>query len=144
MQNLKVQGLLWKSWGERLQAPKGVGTPQEDQQSQLTWILGNSQRLNTPTREHTQAGPRSPHTYVTDVQPGLYVGPEQLELELSQTLLPVRGICSSWATLSGLRGRGCTRAEEYIGGPRPPRGERKEKIGEGATRSGAVSRILSE
>jgi hypothetical protein len=26
--------------GEGMQAWKGIGTPQEDQQSQLTWILG--------------------------------------------------------------------------------------------------------
>ena len=32
-----------------------------------------------PTKEHTQAGPRPPHTYVADVQLGLHVGPEQLE-----------------------------------------------------------------
>ena len=45
--------------------------------------------------------------YVTVVQLGLHVGPEQLEQGLSQKLLPVCGICStSWAALSGLRGRG--------------------------------------
>jgi hypothetical protein len=34
------QGLLWKSWGERLKALKGIGTPQDDQQRQLTRPLG--------------------------------------------------------------------------------------------------------
>ena len=31
---------------EGLKAPKGMGTPQEDQQSQLTWTLRGSQSLN--------------------------------------------------------------------------------------------------
>ena len=31
-------GLLWKEEG--LKSPKGIGTPQEDQQSQLSWIVG--------------------------------------------------------------------------------------------------------
>ena len=31
---------------EGLKALKGMGTPQEDQQSQLTWISGSSQRLS--------------------------------------------------------------------------------------------------
>jgi hypothetical protein len=56
-----------------------------------------------------QAGPRHPSTYVTDVQIGLHVGPQQLEWWLSQKVLPARGICSSsWAALSGLSGRGST------------------------------------
>ena len=37
--------------------------------SQLTLSHGDSQRLKqAPTKEHTGAGPRSPHTLVTDVQ----------------------------------------------------------------------------
>jgi hypothetical protein len=31
-----------EEWEERLQALKGIGTPQEDEQSQITWILGLS------------------------------------------------------------------------------------------------------
>jgi len=47
--------------------------------------------------------------YVAEVHLGLHVGPEQLEEELSQKLLTVCGLCSSyWAALSGLRGRGST------------------------------------
>jgi hypothetical protein len=47
-----------------------------------------------------------PCTYIADVQLGLYLGPEQLELGLSQKLLPGCEICStSWAALSGLSGR---------------------------------------
>jgi hypothetical protein len=57
------------------------------------------------SKEHTQAGPRPLHTYLADVHLGHYVGPEQLEQGLSQTLLPICGISSSsWATLSGLKG----------------------------------------
>jgi hypothetical protein len=60
-------------------------------------------RVWTPTKGQTQAGPRPPCTYIADVQPDHHVGPEQLELGLSQKLLPVCGICStSWAALSGL------------------------------------------
>jgi hypothetical protein len=32
--------------GERLHALKGIEIPQEDQQSQLNWTLGSSQRLS--------------------------------------------------------------------------------------------------
>jgi hypothetical protein len=43
------------------------------------------------------------------VQLDLLVGPEDLEWELSQKLLPLRWVCSTiWAALSGLSGRGCT------------------------------------
>ena len=50
-----------------------------------------------PTKEHTWAGPRPLYTYVTDVQLGLHVGPEQLEQGLSQKLLPIHGIgCLVW------------------------------------------------
>jgi hypothetical protein len=68
-----------------------------------------SQSLNAPTKDHTWAGPRPPHSYVADVQLGLYVGPEKLEQGLSQKLLPVCEMCScSWADLSGLSGREST------------------------------------
>ena len=98
-------GRLTEKLREGLRDPKNTGTPQEDQQSQLTFTLGIS-ASEPPTKEHTQAGPRSPCTYVTDVQLGLHVVPEQLEQGLSQKLLPVCEICSSsWATLSGLSGK---------------------------------------
>jgi hypothetical protein len=32
--------------GKRLKNTKGIGTPQGNQQSELTWTLGGSQRLN--------------------------------------------------------------------------------------------------
>ena len=60
-----------------------------------------------PTKEHTWAGSKPFCSDVADMQPGLHVGPEQLEWGLSQKLLPVRGICStSWAALSGTGERG--------------------------------------
>jgi hypothetical protein len=50
---------------------------------------------------------RPPHSYIENVQLDIHVDPKQLELGLSQKLLPVCGICSScWAALSGLSGRG--------------------------------------
>jgi hypothetical protein len=86
---------------EGLWAPKGKGTPQEDQESTNLhpWGLSESE---PPTKEHAQAGPRPPRTHVADVQLGLHVGPEQLGL--SQKLLPVCRIC----LLAGLSGRGRT------------------------------------
>lgn len=36
----------------------------------------------SPTKEHTQDGPRNPRTYIADVQLGVHVGPEQLEPSL--------------------------------------------------------------
>ena len=51
------------------------GCSQEEQQSQLTWTLGGSQRLNG-------------HTHVADEQLGLHVVPQLQELGLSLTLLP--------------------------------------------------------
>ena len=63
------------------------------------WV---SQRLSH------QSGPRPLCTYVAYVQLVLYVCLEQLERWLFQKLLPVCGICSSWAALSGLSGRKCT------------------------------------
>ena len=35
---------------EGLKGLKGMGTPQEDQQSQLTWTPGSSQRLSHQTK----------------------------------------------------------------------------------------------
>jgi hypothetical protein len=39
-------GTLMEELGKGLRAPKEIGTPQEEQQSQLTWTLGGSQRLS--------------------------------------------------------------------------------------------------
>jgi hypothetical protein len=46
---------------------------------------------------HTWAKPQSLCTCAADVQLVLHVGPEQLEQGLSQKLLLVCGMCSSWA-----------------------------------------------
>jgi len=65
-----------------------------------------------PTKEHTTAGIRLPHTYVLDVQFGFHVGPEQLEWGLSQKLLPICGICFfSWTILCGPSGKALERFE---------------------------------
>ena len=59
----------------RIEGPEGdrnlTGRPTEPTNLDL-W--------SSPTKEHTQAGPRPPRTYVADVQLDLHVGPEQLEL----------------------------------------------------------------
>jgi hypothetical protein len=51
-----------------------------------------SPAANQPTKKHTRAGPRPPHSCVTDVQLGLQVGPKQLKWGLAQKLLPVCGM----------------------------------------------------
>ena len=50
---------LMKELGEGLKALKGIGTPQEDQQCQLTWTPGSCQRLSHQLKsEHgLDAGP---------------------------------------------------------------------------------------
>jgi hypothetical protein len=42
---------------ERWRGPKRTGTPQEDQQSHLTWTLGASQRLNHQPKGKVDLGP---------------------------------------------------------------------------------------
>ena len=99
-------GTFKEELGEGLWAPKGRGTPQKEQQSQLTWTLGALRESEPPTKEHTQAEPRPPNTYVADMQLGLHVDLEQMEWGLSLKLLPVCGIHSPNSTvLSGLSGR---------------------------------------
>ena len=58
--------------GEGLRNPEEIGTPNEDQQNQLIWTLGGTQRL---TNQRAYIGFSPPQTYAADVQLGLYVGP---------------------------------------------------------------------
>jgi hypothetical protein len=48
---------------ERSEALNWMGTPQEDQQCQLT--LGFSE-MEPPTKEHTWPGPKPPHPYIAN------------------------------------------------------------------------------
>jgi hypothetical protein len=59
---------------EGLWAPNRIGTPQNNQQSQLTWTLGVLRDRTTDQRTYT--GWIIACTYVADVQLGLHVGPE--------------------------------------------------------------------
>jgi hypothetical protein len=52
--------------GEGLKELKVMETLQEDQQCKLTWIPGNSQRLEPPIKEHIGAGLRTSGTYVAE------------------------------------------------------------------------------
>ena len=63
-------------------AQKGIRTPQEYQQSQLTRTF-SALEYEPPTKEHTWTGLRLVCSYVADVQLDLHVGTEQLEWELS-------------------------------------------------------------
>jgi hypothetical protein len=95
--------VLRKEYEEGLWAPKGIEIPQEDQQGQLTRILGFSE-TELPTKVHTHSGPRPPCRCAAWSS----LGPEQLEQRLSQNLLLVHGICSFiWPPLSDLSGREC-------------------------------------
>jgi hypothetical protein len=78
-----------EEWGKGLRALKGKRTPGRPAES--TWTFGVSE-TEPPAKQHRQAGPSPPHTYVADAQLGLHVGPEQLEQELSLKLLSVHGI----------------------------------------------------
>jgi hypothetical protein len=49
-----------KEFREGLIVPKEIGTPQEDQQKQLSWILGGSE-TEPLTKENTDDGPQSLH-----------------------------------------------------------------------------------
>ena len=75
--------LLMEALEKGLRALERMGTPQDDQQSQLAWTL------------------------VAGSSVFMWV-PQQLEQGLSLKLLPVCEICSStWAALSDISGKGC-------------------------------------
>jgi len=98
-------GDSYGSIGERIAASKGIGTPQKDQQNQLTWTL-RALRVWTTNQRTYRAEPRPPHTYAAGVQLGLQVSSKQLKQGLSLKLLPVCGIhFPNWAVFSGLGGR---------------------------------------
>ena len=91
--------------GEGLRTLKEIGTPQEDEQSQLTWTLGLSE-TEPLAKEHTQAGPSPPnHTYVTDMQLCLHGSPPSTGVGA----VP-KAVTSLWNPfpLSGLSVRGCS------------------------------------
>ena len=129
---------LWMEVGDsyerirRILAPKGIGTSLENQQNQLTWTLGVSQRLNHQPKNMSWLN-LGLAALIADVQFCLHMGPEQLEQGLSQKLLPV--CSSSWAVLSGLSVRGCAypadtccaRVGGYPGEP-PPFQRRRELL----------------
>ena len=102
----------WSSWALIEEQKKGF-QPEGDRNStgrptQSTnldpWRVSGTE---LPTKKHTWTGPRPPCSYVADVHLDLHTGPEQLEEGLSQNLLPIHGISfTSWATFSGLSGRG--------------------------------------
>jgi len=77
-----------------IEGPERATNSTEDQQNQLTWIFGDSQRLSHQLKRihWLDVGP---HTCITLVQLSLHVGPKQLELELSLKLLPIFEIRSS-------------------------------------------------
>ena len=66
-------GDTYERIGGEVVAMKGIRTLQEDQQSQLAWILVLSETA-PPTKEHTQAF----LFILADVQLGIHMGPKQL------------------------------------------------------------------
>jgi hypothetical protein len=92
---------------EGLKALKGIGTPQEDQQCQLTWTLGSSQRLSyQPKSIHRlDLGPwhRRSRCAVS-----LYVDPPTTGAGVvPKTIACLWNMFPNMAALSGLSGRGC-------------------------------------
>jgi hypothetical protein len=61
--------------GGRIVAQEVIGTPQESTNPDF---CKDSQGLNHQPKSLHQL-PRPPHTYVTDMQLGIHVGPEQLD-----------------------------------------------------------------
>ena len=64
--------------GEGLKEPEVSRTLQENLQNQLIWVHGASQRLNHQAESMhgtDLASPTHTHTYVTNVQFGLHMGP---------------------------------------------------------------------
>ena len=66
---------------EGLKALKGIRTLQEEEETQLTWTPGSSQRLSHQPK-NIHGLDRVPRRYAADVQLSLYVGPQQLERRL--------------------------------------------------------------
>ena len=100
-----TQGLLWK---KRMKdcGPEGERNSRERQTESPNPDFGGSQ---SPTKQHTPAGPRPLCSYVADLELNLPMGPKQLKRRLSPKQLPVSWICStSWTVLTGLRVRGNT------------------------------------
>ena len=80
----ELQGKSGRVGGGVLRNPEGTGTPQEDE-SQLTWAQGDSQRLeHQPKSIHRLDLAPSPGTYVAEVL-GLHAGPTKDEQRLSLT-----------------------------------------------------------
>jgi hypothetical protein len=87
--------------GERLGNLEGIGTPQDEQCSQLTWILGGLPENESPIKEHTHAGHRSP-TYVCSLV--FMQVPPKLEQGLMRTPLSACGSCplTGWPCLGSV------------------------------------------
>ena len=82
-------GDLSEESGEGLWDPKRTGTPQEDQQYQLVWILEGFQRLNhQPKSEHGLDLAPPPHTHMEQMCSLVFIWVSQ-ELEWGQSLTSV-------------------------------------------------------
>ena len=67
-----------KELEEGLKVLKGIGTPQEDQQNQLSWTLGCFQRLSHQPRTKL-VWTEDPSTYIEESQLSLHMDPQPLE-----------------------------------------------------------------
>jgi hypothetical protein len=100
-QILELQDIM-EELGEGLRDLKRTGTSQENQQRQLTWTLGDSQRLNNqPKSKHRlDLGPLNK---LATWSPTIGVG----ALPESVACLPVDPHPPKWIALSELSERGC-------------------------------------
>ena len=71
----RAHRVLCRHWGEGSRAIEVIGTPKKDQQSLLTWILREYQKLNHQPKSIYRLDLYSPSTYVADVHLGLHVDP---------------------------------------------------------------------
>jgi hypothetical protein len=90
--------------GRRTEDLKGIRIPPKDQQSQLTWTFGNSQRPKSINRLNVVHG-----TYVADVQIILHVGSPTTGLVAAPKYIAcLLNLFQHRTASSVLRGRGCS------------------------------------
>ena len=78
-----------KELGEGLKNSEVIGSPQEDQQSQLTWTFGDSQRLSHQPKSIHGLDLSFYPTYGVEMQFGYHVGPSTTGASILLCCLPV-------------------------------------------------------
>lgn len=87
-----------------IEPARGVKTPQEDLQSQLTWVHGGSQKLNHQSKS-MQGPDLGPYTFVMDMQLGHHGGPLAIGAETASDSVACHWV--PFPNLDCLSGKGC-------------------------------------